>query len=50
MLSQRPQGGHEKVVADANDRPLEPVSLCRSRLLLVLLAGGSGDDADLVPN
>ena len=49
VLSQRPQGGHEEVVADANDRPLHSVRL-RSSLLLILLAGGPRDDGDLGPN
>ena len=47
MLPQWPQGGHEEVVADADDRPLHPLGLGRRRLLLALLAGVSGDDGDL---
>ena len=48
MLPQRPQRGHEEVVADADDRPLHPLGLARRRLLLVLLACVTSDDSDLV--
>ena len=50
MLPQRPQRGHEEVVADADDRPLHPLGLGRRRLLLALLASVSGDNGHLGSN
>ena len=48
MLPQRPQRGHEEVVADADDRPLHPLGLARRLVFLALLASVSGDDGDEV--